>query len=264
MQHKMFFPRLMFAAFALLALLALAACGSPAAPQTQTKPVAPSNPMASNPPVQPVAPSNPPSAQPTAPAAASGEAVKPGGEGAVKPEGGPAVASVTNPGGLPPSAAQTNNMNTGQETMVLYRDTQNRYQVLFINGWTTGAGNIAGSIKSSFQDRSAQIAIVNSDGKSAMTFATADEANVKSVPGYQRLALKPGQIPYGPVASLIYRYQTGQNPVTGKPLEYIAARVYVPRAGSNDLAIITVTGPATWYDDLSNLFDGIVNSFKWM
>lgn len=250
MQNKTFSMRLMLAAFALLALVALVACGSPAA----SDPTSPS----SSAPV--VVPSNPPAAQPTTPA---GEATKPGGEGAGKPEAGSSLPSMTDPGGLPPSVAQTNSQ-TGQEKMVVYRDPQNRYQVLFVSGWTTGAGSAPGSIKSAFHDHSAQTAIVSSGGKNALAFATADEANVKSAPGYQLLALKPGQIPYGPVVSLIYRYQAGQNPVTRKPLEHIAARVYVPRPGSNDLAIITVTAPATSYGDLTQIFDQIVASFKWM
>ena len=249
MQDKMLFTRQMFAAFALLALVALAACGSPAA----SKPTAPSSSAPA------VVPSNPPATQPTTPA---GEGTKPGGEGVGKPEAGSSLPSVTDPGGLPPSA-QTNSQ-TGQEKMVVYRDPQNRYQVLFVSGWTTGAGGAPGCVQSTFQDHSAQIAIVSSGGKNALAFATADEANVKSASGYQRLALKPGQIPYGSVASLIYRYQAGQNPVTGKPLEHIAARVYVPRLGSNDMAIITVTAPATSYGDLTQIFDQIVASFKWM
>ena len=279
LQKRFFAPRralVLFVASALLALVALAACGSPAAPKAASKPATVNPPTASQSPAPAVAPSSPPTAQnnspaaePTASAGASGEGVKPGGEGAPgaeggSAEGGPSAASVTNPGGLPPST-QGGNMNTGEEKMVVYRDAQNRYQILFVNGWTTGAGNAAGSIESAFQDRSVEIAIVNSGGQSALAFATADEASVKSaVSGYQRLALKPGQILSGPVVSLIYRYQAGQNPVTGKALDFIAARVYAPRHGSNDLAIITVTGPAPVYSDLSDLFDRIVNSFKWM
>ena len=257
------------ATLALLGLLVLAACGSPAASKAQAQPVARSTYAPTNPPAlavvpsnPPAAPNNPPAAQPTVPAA--GEGVKPGGEGAGSPEGGPSIPSVTDPGGLPPSA-QAGNMNTGEEKMVVYRDAPNRYQILFVNGWTTGAGNLAGSIKSTFQDRSAQIEIVSSGGKSPTEYATADEAKLKaSLAGYQTLVLKPGQIPSGPVVSLIYRYQAGQNPVTGKGLNYIAARVYALRQGSNDLAIITVTGPAPFYGDLTEIFDRIVTSFKWL
>ena len=75
--------------------------------------------------------------------------------------------------------------------------------------------------------------------------------------------IKPGQIPYGAVVSLIYSYQAGQNPVTGKTFKFLAARVYVPRQNSNDHALISVTGPATFYGDLTEIFDKIVNSFKW-
>ncbi len=273
MQHKMFFPRRIFAAFAVLAFLALAACGGPAAP----KPAAVSNSAPANPPTQagnpPTAQNNPSSAQPTPLPGASGEAVKPGGEGAPgaegagRPEGGASVASVTDPGGLPPSPQTKDPTLTylGQEQMVVYRNPSARYQVLFVNSWTTSAGNPPGSVTSAFRDRHAQIDAVSSGGKNALAFATADEASVKAAtPGYQRLALKPEQLPPGSVASLIYRYQTGQNPVTGKALDFIAARVYVPRPGSNDLAIITVTAPANFYGDLTQIFDTIVASFKWI
>ncbi len=271
MQNKMFSLRRKSAAFALLAFLALAACGSPAAPKPPAKSAA-SNP-ATNPQAQPtlapnsqVAPNNPPAAQ-------LGEATTaPGGEGAPnaeggKLEGGPSVASVTDPGGLPPSPPTNDPLiaQLGEEKMVVYREFQNRYQVLFVNGWTSGPGDAAGSVKSTSQDRSAQIVIVNSGGKSATEYATADEVQLKSsLASYQTIVLKPGQIPYGPVTSLIYRYQAGQNPVTGKGLNYIGARVYIPRQGSSDLAIITVTGPAQFYGDLTEVFDRIVNSFKWL
>lgn len=257
--------RLTSVALAAIALLALAACGSPAAPNAPAQPIIPN--LSASPNSQAVAPTsppatqnNPPGIQPTEPAAA------PGNEGAGT-EGGPSVASVTDPGGLPPSPPTNDPLinQIGDEKMVVHRESQGHYQVLFVNGWTNGPGDLPGSVKSASQDRSAQVAMVDSGGKSPIEYATADEARLKAaVPGYQTLVLKPGQIPYGPVASLIYRYQAGQNPVTGKSLNYIAARVYVPRQGSNDLAIITVTGPAQFYGDLSEIFDRIVTSFKWL
>ncbi len=264
MQHKMFFPRLMFAAFG---LLALAACGSPAA----SKPAAASNSAPANPPAQAVVPGNPPAtqnnpplAQPTAPASAPGEGA-PNAEGG-RPEGGPSVASVTDPGGLPPSPPTNDPVinNIGDERMVVQRDTQNRYQILFVSGWSVGAGDVTDSVKSTNKDRFIQIQVVNSGGKSASDYAIADEAQLKTtVAGYQTVIIKPGKIPYGAVTSLIYRYQAGQNAVTGKGFNFIAARIYVPRPGSTDLAIITTTAPAPFYGDLSEIFDRIVNSFKW-
>ncbi len=247
---------LVLAALGLIVLLALTACGRPAvtagAPSQGMKPGTAGASGAAE------------SAKAGSEGAAgAAEGVKPGGENAA---GGSSVASITNPGGLPPSSQVDNtNSQSGEEKMVVYRDTQSRYQVLFIDGWTMGAGDKPGSVKSALQDHSVQIVVVNSSGTSAMAFATTDEANVKTaVSGYQQLALKTRQIPYGAVVSLIYRYHAGQNPVTGKSLSYIAARVYVPRRGTNDLAIITVTGPASIYGDLTDIYDRIVNSFKWL
>ena len=149
--------------------------------------------------------------------------------------------------------------------MAVYRDPQGRYQILFVNTWATGPGVAGSSVKSAFEDSSVQITLVNGGGKDAAAFAAIDEPSVQAAaPGYGRLALKPGQIPYGPVASLIYRYKAGQNAVTGKALDFIAARVYIPRQGTQDMAVITVTGPAIGYTDLSQLFDSIVISFKWL
>jgi len=257
--------RKIFIVLAVFAILALVACGSPAA-----------KPVAANSQAQPtlapnsqVAPSNPPAAQsnpvPAQPTAAVGEGA-PNAEGG-RIEGGPSVASVTDPGGLPPSPPTNDPVinNIGDERMVVQRDPQNRYQILFVSGWTVGAGDVTDSVKSTNKDRFIQIQVVNSGGKSTTDYATADEANLKTtVAGYQTVVIKPGKIPYGAVTSLIYRYQAGQNPVTGKGFNFIAARVYVPRSGSTDLAIITTTAPAQNYGDLSEIFDRIVNSFKWM
>lgn len=261
-------PRLALVGLALSAVVMLAACGSPAAKpaaaNSQARPTLASNSQ--------VAPNNPPVAQNnSAPAQLAEPTAAPGGENAAnpeggRPEGGPSIASVTDPGGLPSSPSTNDPVinQIGEERMVVYRDSQNRYQVLLVNGWTTSAGDVAGSIRSTNKDRYIQIVTVNSGGKSASDYAAADDASLKaSVAGYQTVATKPGTIPYGAVTSLIYRYQAGQNAVTGKGLNFIAARVYVPRPNSTDLAIITVTAPAQNYGDLSEIFDRIVNSFKW-
>ncbi len=265
--------RKIFAILALFAVLALAACGSPAASKPPVQPTLASKPVAVNPAAQPATPSNPPAAssnpapaQLAEPTAALGSEGAPNAEGG-RPEGGPSVASVTDPGGLPPSPPTNDAVinNIGDERMVVQRDSQNRYQVLFVSGWTVNAGDVAGSVRSTNKDRFIQIQVVTSGGKSASDYAIADEAQLKaSVSGYQTMVVKPGKIPYGAVTSLIYRYQAGQNAVTGKGLNFIAARVYVPRPNSTDLAIITTTAPAANYGDLSEIFDRIVNSFKWM
>lgn len=263
--------RKILALLALFALVALAACGSPTVKPTAKPITANSQAQPTLAPNAQVAPSNPPVAQnnpapaPLTEPTTAGEAAT-NAEGG-RPEGGPSIASVTDPGGLPPSPPTNDPVinNLGEERMVVQRDSQNRYQLLFVNGWTVGAGDVAGSVRSTNKDRYVQIAIVNSGGKSASDYAAADEAQLKTtVAGYQTIVVKPGKIPYGAVTSLIYRYQAGQNPVTGKGFTFIAARVYVPRPGSNDLAIITTTAPAANYGDLSEIFDRVVNSFKWM
>ncbi len=280
LQKRFFTPDLALVLLAAFALFAFTACGKTAAPQAASKPAAVNPSVASQSPAPPVAPSSPPAAQngssspstsqSTAPGVDSvkpGSEGAPGAEGAGRPEGGASVASVTDPGGLPPSPATNDPLlaQIGEEKMVVYRDSQNRYQVLFVNGWVTGTGDVVGSVKSSNQDRSVQIVVVSGAGKSAMALAAADEAGLKtSTPGYQTIVIKPGQTLAGQVVSLIYRYQAGQNPVTGKPLEFIAARVYIPRAGSSDVAVITTTGPAAFYGDLSEIFDRVVSSFKWI
>ncbi len=263
----------------LILSLGLAACGG-----QSTSPASNSNgsPQATLPAVtngegggQPESGSSPPSAtdpgnlSPAPETNQNGQAgegtAKPGGEGGGQPESGSSLPSVTDPGNLPPAPETNQNSQAGEEQMAVYKDTQGRYQILFVNGWTSSAGDIPSGVKSSSQDSSAQVEVVNGSGQSALAFATADEAKVTAaVAGYQRLALKEGQIPYGPVASLIYRYQAGQNAVTGKALEFIAARIYIPRQGAMDMAIITVTGPAPSYVDMTQLFDRIVISFKWL
>ncbi|MCL4487249.1 MAG: hypothetical protein M1570_03865 [Chloroflexi bacterium] len=254
MQERNLLPRSWLIAFTVASLSVLAACGSPAASKSQSNP--------------PPAQGNASYAQPTTPAVAAQSSGESGpSSGGDRPEGGPSIASVTDPGGLPPSPPTSDPLinRLGEEKMVVFHDQNKRYQVLFVNGWQTSAVTTTTGVLSANKDRSAQIDVVSSGGKSAMDYATADEGNLKTaVPGYQTIVLKPGQIPYGAVVSLIYSYQAGQNPVTGKTLNYLAARVYVHRQNSNDLAIITVTGPAPFYGDLTEIFDRIVNSFKWM
>lgn len=193
---------------------------------------------------------------------------KTGGEGgATGAEGASSGPSVTNPGGLPASPP-TNDPTInqmGQEQFVLYRDPQNRYQVSFVSTWQRQNGTTADSVLSRQGDRTIIVAPTSAGGKTATALAQADAAQFKaSLAGYQQLALRPGTIPYGPVMTLIYRYMQGANAVTGKGNAYIAARVYVPRTGSTtDMAVVTVSAPAAFYGDLTQIFDPVVASFRW-
>lgn len=191
-----------------------------------------------------------------------------GGEGgATGAEGAAAGPSITNPGGLPASPP-TNDPTInqmGQEQYVLYRDPQNRYQVSFVSTWQRQNGTTADSVVSRQGDRTVNVALPPTSSRTASALAQAEAAHLKaSLSGYQQLALRPGTIPYGPVTSLIYRFTQGANPVTGKGNAYIAARVYIPRSGSTtDMAVVTVSAPAAFYGDLTQIFDPVVASFRW-
>ena len=83
--------------------------------------------------------SNPAQATPTAqsiPTQANASGAEPttaaGGEGGGQPEGGSSLASLTDPGGLPPAPGNSDSQ-AGEEKMAVYRDPQGRYQILFVN-----------------------------------------------------------------------------------------------------------------------------------
>lgn len=253
--------------------IALPATPSPSAP-TSAAPGSPTSPSTPSQSISPTSPAGVSAASPGPTQPAGGEAAKTGGEGKTTTEGAAAGSegastnpSVTDPGGLPPSPP-TNDptiIQMGEERYIPYRDPKGNYQVSFVSTWQVSPGPAPESVVARQGDRTIHVEITATGGNDALARARADAARLASAsPGYQQLALRPAQIPYGSVVSLIYRFEQGTNAVTGKGKPYISGRVYVPRQNSpREYATVTVTAPAPFYGDFTQIFDHVVRSFRW-
>lgn len=193
-----------------------------------------------------------------------------GGEGGGGEGGGaegPSGPTLTNPGGLPP-APQTNNpalAQLGEERMIKVQDTTGQYSILFVDSWTQGVGSEAGSLRSSQDEWYAEVTVVPANSESPKQAAQdLDASQANGVAGYKKLALQTGDVHGLPAASLIYEYESGNNPVTGKPLRFIASQVFIGGGPPGVFARVTFSAPYTFYGDLSEVFDKILAGFVWL
>lgn len=198
----------------------------------------------------------------SAPAVASKEA---GGERGGGTEGvrGP---TLTNPGGLP-AAPETGNANLsqlGEERMVKVDDPKGRFSVLFVDDWTQEPGSTPDSLRSRQSDWYAEVEVVSEQNQTPLKAAQAvDTSLARATAGYQRLALTQGDVHGLPGASVIYQYDSGTSPVTGKPQRFVASQVFVGGGPANSLGHVTVSAPYAFYGDISEIFDKILAGFAW-
>lgn len=215
-------------------------------------------------------------ANPATPTAASGTGAKapatanpalPAAEGG----GGSETASgpsLTNPGGLPaaPSSGESgsNNSQSGEERMVKTEDPAGLFTILFVDTWTQAPGSTPGTLRSSQQQWYAEAGVVTAQGMTPMQAAQALNASqANTAAGYQKLVLQNGNVHGLPAASLIYQYETGTNPVTGKALKYIASQVFIGSGPAGKLGHVTFAAPYAYYGDLSGIFDTVLAGFSW-
>ncbi len=248
----------------------VAACGAKGSAQP-TLPAAnvPAQPTlpAANAPAQSTPPAANVPAQPTLPAAA-GEAGAPaaGGENGAPAAGGEAGGgpTLTNPGNLPAAPSNNNNSQSGQEPMVKINDPAGLYSILFVNTWAQTTGSTPGSLRSSLKDQYAEVEVVSAPGQTPAQAAQAlDASHANGVAGYQKLIIQNGNVHGLPAASLIYQYEAGVSPVTGKALKFIASQIFIGGGPADKLGHITFSAPYVYYGDASGIFDNVLAGFTW-
>ncbi len=225
----------------------LVACGQPTPKQVSSAPtLAPANPL--------------PKMQKASGEKAGGEG---GGGGAEAPRG----PTLINPGGLPPAPQASNSMmlaHLGQERMVKVKDTKGQFSILFVDSWKQGSGSTPGSLRSSQKDWYAEAEAINAKGKTPLQAAQAlNASHANGIAGYKELALQQGNIHALPAVSLIYQYEARTNPVTGKPLRFVASQVFIGGGPANKLGHVTFIAPYAYYGDLSEIFDKVLAGFSW-
>lgn len=230
MKHKV----LVILVFALFASLALAACGGTSAPASTNNPALP----------------------------ASGEGG--GGEGGGGGEA-PRGQTLTYPGGLPAAPEEGNaNSQFGEERMLKAEDPTGQFAILLVDGWEQGAGKGQDSLRSAQGDWVAEIGTIPSGGKTPEEIALAlDASQANDSVGYQKIALQTGDVNGLPAASLIYQYDSGSNPVTGKALRFIASEVFIGGGPADAFGHLTFSAPYAFYGDVSEIFDKILAGFAW-
>ena len=149
--------------------------------------------------------------------------------------------------------------------MVKVADPAGLFNILFVDMWKQGSGSTPGSLRSAQQkDLYAEVEAIASASQTPTQAAQAlDASHDNGVAGYRKLAIQVGNVHGLPAASLIYQYEMGTNPVTGKPLKYIASQVFIGGGPAGKLGHVTFTAPYLYYGDQSGVFDNILAGFAW-
>ena len=207
---------------------------------------------------------------PPAPANPSTNPEKPGGEGGGG-EGGkgaeaPRGPTLTNPGGLPPAPASNDPAlsQLGEERMVRALGPKGQFSILFVDKWKQGPGKVPNSLRSTQEKWYAEAEVIPAGGETPGQAAQAlDASKANGATGYRRLGLQKGDVHGLPAASLIYEYEAGTNPVTGKHLRFIASQVFIGGGPTGKLGHVTFVAPYAFYGDLTEVFDKILVGFAW-
>lgn len=273
------FNRTSKALFVLLLIPVLAvACGGNSTPQANggAQPLAPLATVYVKPAVTAIPNSAKPAAtnivQPTAPSAPQ-PAPATGGEGGAAPAGGEGGATagesssgptLINPGGLPASQGNSTNSQQGEERMVQVSDPNGAFNILFVDGWAKGPGSTPTSVRFTQNGSYAEAESVPSNGQTPEQMARAlDASQANGAPGYLKLALQTSNIHGLPAVSLIYQYDSGSNPVTGKPLRFIASQVFIGGGPADKLGHVTFAASYDSYGDATSVFDKTLAGFTW-
>lgn len=174
--------------------------------------------------------------------------------------------SLTNPGGLPaaPTSGDNANSQIGEERMVKTEDSPGLFSILFVDTWTLGTGSTPTSLRSSQNEWYAEAEVITAQGQTPMQAAQAlDASRANGAAGYQKLVIQDGTVNGLVAASLIYQYEAGTNPVTGKALKFTASQIFIGGGPADKLGHVTFTAPYAYYGDLSEIFDKILAGFAW-
>ena len=163
-----------------------------------------------------------------------------------------------------PEESSSANSQFGEEKMVKVEDPSGKFTILFVDTWLQESGNTPNSLRSKQDEWVAEVEIVSANDQTpeqAVQALNASQANNTS--GYKKLALQSGSVHGLPAFSLIYEYGSGVNPVTEKPLRYIGSQVFVGGGPAGLLGHLTFSAPASFYGDVSEIFDKILSGYDW-
>ncbi|HUV91613.1 MAG TPA: hypothetical protein VMV80_00870 [Anaerolineales bacterium] len=203
-----------------------------------------------------------------APASNSGPAL-PAAEGGGGEGGGvegPSGPTLTNPGGMPvaPETDNSSQSQMGEERMIKVVDPARKFSILFVDTWKQETATSSGALRSVLDDWSAEVELIPLQHKTPLQAAQGvDSSQANGVQGYEKLAIQEGDVHGLPAASVIYIYETGTNPVTGKPLRFAVSQVFVGGGPPDQLAHLTFSAPFTFYGEVAEIFDKIVAGFNW-
>ena len=174
--------------------------------------------------------------------------------------------TLTNPGGLPP-APETGNSSLsqlGEERMIKINDPSGQFSILFVDNWKREQDRTRGNIRSSKSKWYAEAEMIKANNRTPKNAAEARDIFLSgSTLGYKKNTIRTGNVHGLPAASIIYQYQKDRNPVTGKPLRFMASEIFIGGGMGNMLGHVTFSAPYAYYGDLSEIFDRILAGFSW-
>lgn len=148
--------------------------------------------------------------------------------------------------------------------MIKVEDPTGQFGVLFVDTWKQTRDETTGALRSESDDWSADADLVPAQGRTpAEAVQNVDASHGDGVQGYERLAIQEGDVHGLPAASVVYVYESGSNPVTGKPLRFIASEVFISGGPSDQLGHLVFRAPYAFYGDASEIFDNILAGFTW-
>ena len=168
---------------------------------------------------------------------------------------GGSPAASTQAGGTP--SAETNN---GEAPAVTYVDSRYHYKIDGPGHMTANADGTASVI-----GPSERLVVSVVQGTSAADPAALARSDVSSLPSSTtnfHLMAGPGQITLNgkKAVKLVYTYNAGTSAVTGKPLDIVGVRFYVPK-DSATLAVISYGIVSNQYDPQGA--DDLASTFQW-
>ncbi len=163
-------------------------------------------------------------------------------------------------GPLPAERGAAGEANSREAPAVPYTDTRHGYRVDAPGPMTANADGSASYVGT--QERLEIHVLQGAAAADPAAAAAADLATLKTTAAGFSLVSGPGAARVGnlTVQKVVYRWNAGTSAVTGKPVELIGVRYYIPKNGTT-LAVVTYGVTASQFDPQGA--DDTASTFAW-
>jgi hypothetical protein len=166
----------------------------------------------------------------------------------------------TGPDGQAASSPAAPEVNNGETPVITYVDARFHYRIDAPAHMTANADGTASVVGPS--ERLAVSVVQGSAASDPVAFARSDAESLHSSATSFRLLSGPTPVSINgrSVQKLVYSYNAGTSAVTGKPLDLVGVRYYIPK-DSVTLAVVAYGIVSNQYDPQGA--DDIASTFRW-